>query len=331
MKLNPFQESNLSILQYEVGDFFSYYTSPVRLFLKNKWDSVQKYGKERITIMVVPHTEQKIINFHLPVYAIIFIILAIIAGLTLTSVAIINHAYTAKGISKLTRDRVDSKVQIEEYKKEINKLYDNFQELKPELSSVYSLIFQETASTLWAKGGEPNKFDITGMGSNSPSIEELNMQELEQELKISSKVLDDIKQFLSGKKIIENTPSISPVAGYIISKNGKIVSDGYFESGYSKGVEISAYPGTKVIATAPGKVESITWDRAFGLSITIQHKYGYSTVFSHCQNVIVSVNQKVSRGETIAYTGRTGNASKYMCFYQIKIGNEFIDPYPYMR
>ncbi len=328
MRLNPFKESNLKNLQDETRNFLSYYLSPALSFIKSKWNSLHRNGKERITVMIVPHTEQKIINFHLSIYAIMIIILTLLLGLAFTSVAIINHSYTSKDISKLKKYGTDSIVQIDEYKKEIYKLYDTFQKLKPELSSVYSLMFQDSSTSLWAKGGEVYHLSNTEMESDSPSIEELNMKELEQELKIADKALDEIKKLIKGKKIIESTPSIRPIYGYILSKSGKYANPG---NEYRKGIEIAAYPGDKIRATAPGKVASIIWDRSFGLSVTIKHEYGFSSVFSHCQNAVVKVNQNVLRGETIAFAGKTGNAARHMCFYQIKIGNEFIDPYPYIK
>ncbi len=78
-------------------------------------------------------------------------------------------------------------------------------------------------------------------------------------------------------------------------------------------------------------MEKISWDSKHGLKITIKHKYGFSTCYSHCQRVVVDINQKLSKGEVIGYAGKTGRASRHMCFYQVKIGTEYVDPYPYLN
>lgn len=60
-------------------------------------------------------------------------------------------------------------------------------------------------------------------------------------------------------------------------------------------------------------------------------KIGFVTVYSHCQRVSASLDQKVGKGEVIAYVGRTGKATRPVCFYQIKIGTDFVDPAPYLN
>jgi len=78
-------------------------------------------------------------------------------------------------------------------------------------------------------------------------------------------------------------------------------------------------------------VREIRWDPVYGLTVTIEHKYGFWTTYSHCQRVSVDLEQKVSKGEVIGYVGRTGKATNYICFYQIRIGTEFVDPMPYLN
>ena len=45
----------------------------------------------------------------------------------------------------------------------------------------------------------------------------------------------------------------------------------------------------------------------------------------------VKKNQKVSKNEIIGYVGRTGRTTRYICYYQIKIGTEYVDPLPYLN
>ena len=133
------------------------------------------------------------------------------------------------------------------------------------------------------------------------------------------------------KKIIENTPSIWPVEGYIIQKYGTKISPYSIQRGFHRGIDISAFPGAEIKATAPGKVESIKWDSERGLTISIKHKYGFSTHYSHCQRISVKKDQKLSKGDLIGYVGKTGKAARYICFYQLKIGTEYVDPLPYLN
>jgi len=283
--------------------------------------------------MLIPHSEKRIINFHVPMYSIVLVISAVMITIIITSLAIISHASNIKDVSKLKRYGINSKVQIAKYKEEINKLYDIFQKFKPEVTYLYSLTNEKDVDSLWAKGGiyNPEPTD-NSQDTGSPSIEELNIKEVEQELKTTKDVLYKIKGFLQArKKIIENTPSLWPAEGYIISKFGFHSLPYKSESEYHQGIEIQAFPGSEIRASAPGDVENIYWDQTHGLSVSIKHKYGFTSIYSHCERVSVEPNQKISKGETIAYVGRTGKSDTYTCFYQIRIGTEFVDPMPYLN
>ncbi|MFH0975027.1 MAG: M23 family metallopeptidase [Spirochaetota bacterium] len=328
MLLNPFTESNLQNLQTGILKISADIFCPILQILKTKWVMLAKNAREQITIIIVPHNEKKILNYNLHIYSIITIVIVFISGLIFTSVSIINFSYTSKNVSKLTLYDANSKLQIKEYKEEITKLYDKFQELKSGISLLYSTITEENSNSLWAKGGESA---LNADESSSPSIEELNMKELDQELKASFEILGEIKNYLKNKNIIESAPSIRPVIGYILSEAEINTHKIIYDKANVKGVAIAAFPGTKIRATAPGKVEAVVWDKLLGIKITIRHKYGFSSIFSHCRNVIVKPNQNVSKGETIGYTGSTGSAAKAICFYQIRIGNEFVNPLPYIK
>ncbi len=66
------------------------------------------------------------------------------------------------------------------------------------------------------------------------------------------------------------------------------------------GVDIAWSFGTPVLATADGKVVQAGWSDDLGNHIVIQHKYGFSTRYSHLKG------STVKRGDTIGYLGSTG-------------------------
>lgn len=333
MALNPFKDSNLDNLQDSIKGFLSDNFGFIADSIKEKFSLFMKKGRERITIMLIPHSEKRIVNFHVPIFSISLIVITLIVTITITSLAIINHTSTIKDVTKLKRYGINSNIQKEKYKEEINRLYDIFQELKPEISRLYTLTKKNVDSPLWAKGaGDPGSSEAAIEKGDSPPLEVLNIQEMQQELKTTKEALEEIKNFLKDrKKLMENTPSIWPVDGYIVSKYGMITSPYTFQKEFNQGIGISSFPGRKIRATASGKVENIRWDSRYGLQITIKHKYGFSTCYSHCERVLVDENQHVSKGEIIACMGRTGKAPGHMCFYQIKIGTKSVDPYPYLN
>jgi len=334
MKINPFKESNLDDLQQNISEFLSDHFDDKKNKIKEFWRRFNEKGRERITIMFIPHSEKRIMNFHISIFAIASISIFITITVIITSILIINHSSTVKEISILKRDGSDSKIQIKIYKEEINKLYEIFQKFKPELTYLYSLTPDSNIDLLWAKGGENNPNPMTGADGelNVPSLELLNIQEVKHELETTKDVVGKIKSFLNyRKKIIENTPSIWPVEGYIVSRYGYRNSPYSFETEFHQGIDIETFPGSEIKATAPGNVSEIRWDPSLGLTVSIRHKYGFITSYSHCQRISVEVGQKVLKGEVIGYAGKTGKTTEYICFYQVKIGTEFVDPMPYLN
>lgn len=335
MGLNPFRDSNLNDLQEDLRGFFRDRFGELAEKARLKWDLFVKKGRERVTIMFIPHSAKKIANFHLSLFAIFSIVGAIVAVIVVTSIVIVNHTSTIKEISKLKMYGSYSKIQITRYKEEINRLYDIFQKFKPEITYLYSLTPGNNVDSLWAKGGNPNpdpQAEAEPGDKDSPTIEVLNIEEMERELRTTKEVLEKIKVFLEARrKIIENTPSVWPVDGYVVSRFGDRTSPYTFKKEYHQGIDIASFPGAEIRATAPGKVENIWWDPVTGLSVAVSHKYGFVTVYSHCQRVSAGIDQKVGKGEVIAYVGRTGKATRPVCFYQIKIGTDFVDPAPYLN
>lgn len=339
MNLNPFKETNLNDLQKNILQFLSDHLSSKQALLKDWWKRFVTKGKERITIMFIPHSEKRIVNFHVSIFAIAFIAGITIATVTVTSIVIINHSSTIKEVSKLKKYGSNSKIQIKKYKEEINELYDIFQKFKPEITYLYSLTPGSDIDSLWAKGGVSNPNPTFDNGENgdsnsmqAPPIEILNIQEIERELRTTRKVLSKIKVFLEyRKKVIETTPSIWPVSGYIISRFGQRNSIYAAETEFHNGIDIEAFPGAEIRSTAPGKVSDIRWDPILGLTVTVKHKYGFTTVYSHCQRVSAEIDQQIAKGEVIGYVGRTGKTARYSCHYEIIIGTENVDPMPYLN
>ena len=44
--------------------------------------------------------------------------------------------------------------------------------------------------------------------------------------------------------------------------------------------------------------------------IRIQHKYGFESVYGHCQRVDCSPGQNVKKGEIVGYVGQTGKRNR---------------------
>ncbi len=334
MGINPFKDSNLNDLQQNIKEKIYSRFKGINEKAKDLWSRFLTKGREKVTLMLIPHSEKRIINFHISIFTISFIIGALIVTFSITSVLIVNHTSTIKEVSKLKKYGSNSRIQIKKYKEEINKLYGIFQKFKPEITHLYSLSTGNDIDSLWAKGGvhNPNPGKESASEATPPPDEVLYIKEIEKELNTTREIMAKVKNFLEyRKKIINNTPSVWPVQGYIISRFGHRNSPYTFKPEFHRGIDIEAFPGAEIRATAPGTINDITWDPILGLTVSIKHKYGFVTSYSHCQRVSVENGQKISKGEVIAYVGRTGKSTRHICYYQIRIGTEHVDPMPYLN
>ena len=331
MKINPFKETNLEDLQKSITKFLTDHLGETVEKIKNFWEIFLKKGSERITIMFIPHSEKRIINFQVSVFAIGIFVGVVTITVLVTSVLIVDHSSTIKEVSKLKVSGTISQIQVDQYKEEITRLRETFQAFKPEITRLYSLTPDNNANNLWAKGGpaNPNPENVT---EPAPPSEILDIQEIEAELQIVRRVVGQIKDFLNyRRRVIDATPSIMPVDGFIVSRFGTRNSPYSFKHEYHAGIDIEAFPGSEIRATASGTVESVRWDPNLGLTITITHRYGFVTQYSHCERVLVGNGQRVSKGGIIAFVGKTGRTTRYICYYRVRIGVEYVDPIPFLN
>ncbi len=92
------------------------------------------------------------------------------------------------------------------------------------------------------------------------------------------------------------------------------------------GIDIAVNTGTPVAAALPGIVEKAETNPFYGNYIIINHSKNVKTLYGHCSNLAVKAGQKVSAGETIAYSGSTGRSTGPHLHFEIRIGGKKTDP-----
>jgi murein DD-endopeptidase MepM/ murein hydrolase activator NlpD len=95
---------------------------------------------------------------------------------------------------------------------------------------------------------------------------------------------------------------------------------------FHKGVDIAAKQGTPIFSTAPGTVHRAGWMQGYGYAIDIQHGFGLLTRYAHCSRLNVKKGDTLERGALIGWVGQTGRATGPHVHFEIRIGNEPVDP-----
>ncbi|MBQ4315990.1 MAG: M23 family metallopeptidase [Oscillospiraceae bacterium] len=117
-----------------------------------------------------------------------------------------------------------------------------------------------------------------------------------------------------------------PVRGAIISSNY-----GMRRGSMHKGVDFAAKHGTRISAADGGTVTWAGWKRGgWGYLVVINHGNGIETYYAHNSKVLVSVGQKVAKGEQIAKMGSTGNSSGPHCHFEVHVNGRYTNPWKYI-
>lgn len=101
-------------------------------------------------------------------------------------------------------------------------------------------------------------------------------------------------------------------------------------SSYHQGVDLAAPANTPVYATRSGIVTTTTYSNSAGYYVTINHGDGFSSIYMHLNNYVVSAGQAVSAGQLIGYVGRTGIATGYHLHFGIAYNGAYVNPCAYV-
>lgn len=185
-----------------------------------------------------------------------------------------------------------------------------------------------------------------GIGGYTPNYDAGNLsEEVSKNLENLSQTLDDLlartnlqkesyesilAQLEEKNYLQDHTPSIIPVQGWLIRDYG-IHKDPF--TGLMRmheGIDIAAPIGTPIVAPAHGTVKFAGARSGFGLTVEIDHGYGFSTRYAHCQRIKAALDQKVKRGEVIAYVGNTGKSTGPHLHYEVHVSQTPVDPVDYI-
>lgn len=219
----------------------------------------------------------------------------------------------------------------------LEKVIDHLQETDDNL---YRTIFgaEPVQSTQRQVGiGGINRYNELEGFNNSKIIVETSkkLDLIRKKVYVQSKSFDELI-ILARKKedMLRSIPAIIPISTKdltrIASGFGLRIHPVYKISKFHAGMDFTAPLGTDVYASGDGTVEEVSsTKRGMGNSITINHGFGYSSVYAHLDSFNVRPGQKVHRGDIIGYVGNTGMSVAPHLHYEIKLNGVNVDPVNY--
>jgi len=90
------------------------------------------------------------------------------------------------------------------------------------------------------------------------------------------------------------------------------------EIDFHYGVDIKGERKSKIFAVQSGVVVVSDTHKSYGKYIVIDHFNGFSTLYAHCSKLLKKEGERVKKGEKIAVTGSTGEATGEHLHFEIR-------------
>lgn len=291
-------------------------------------------------IILISTKDNKLINFHVKsffLFIVGIISLAILVLFVYNITIFTSHRVDKRRLERLNEENAIVREEIDKIEQEIAGLavlIDSLEEYDKKLRTYASLNPINDDLRAMGVGG---KIEFQNAGGLSTDVRE-NLENLSNQLdnllarsRLQQESFNNIVAFLDEKKYLrEHTPSIIPVQGWFMSGFGYRIDPFTGQVKMHEGLDIAAPPGTPIIAPADGTVKFAGERRGFGLTLELNHGYGYITLYGHCQRLNVDEGDKVERGDVIAYVGSTGRSTGPHLHYEVRISQEPVNPVHYI-
>ena len=143
--------------------------------------------------------------------------------------------------------------------------------------------------------------------------------------------LPKLEKLLQSKKMmLDQTPSVWPVMGWVTSGFGFRTDPFTGLTQMHEGLDISNQAGTTVIAPADGIVSDIANDGVYGKVLVLSHGFGMTTRYAHLNKVLVRIGQNVKRRDKIAEVGMSGKTTGPHLHYEVRVNGIPANPTGYI-
>ncbi len=186
-----------------------------------------------------------------------------------------------------------------------------------------------------AAGVSPGRWEVSGASQlERPQVPEeigQTLAQLSAELPFRQESLVRLRDLLAADEPhVATLPVLWPALGYVSSAFGYRRSPFTGRIEFHHGVDIAAPYGSPIIATGDGVVVFSGWYGLLGRTVIIDHGDGYTTVYGHNARNLVSVGDRVRRGQVIALVGASGRATGPHVHYEIRLHGKAVNPLRYM-
>ncbi len=162
-----------------------------------------------------------------------------------------------------------------------------------------------------------------------------NQAQMQKEMAAVQAEIDKIYQSINSTGEYNGGVMGWPVPGY-----SKVTSNygwRFNNTDFHTGIDISgpSIYGKQTVAVADGTVAFVqttyTPGKGYGKYIIVDHGGGITTLYGHNSSILVSVGQKVTRGQALTQIGSTGWSTGPHLHFEVRVNGKHVNPWTYLK
>ncbi len=292
-----------------------------------------KYNEESLSYVKVKHTRgKKLLNFS--TYFLASVVLAIVYW-------VVFYAFFDSPKEKgLKRQISELKLNYELIQEDFKNAEAVLSDLQQRDDNIYRTIFETEPihpSVREAGVGGSNNYQNLESLENSEIVINVkkNLDKIMKKIYVQSVSYDEVINLAKNKEeMLAALPAIQPIANKDLKRTasgwGYRIHPIYKIRKFHYGMDFTASTGTEIYATGDGTVSRVqSIKRGYGNNITLDHGFGYKTLYAHMSKFNVKEGQKVKRGDVIGYVGNSGTSTAPHLHYEVHRNNKQVNPVNY--
>jgi hypothetical protein len=292
-----------------------------------------KSGRRKLTVMFIPHSEEKVVNIQVSLFTLVFSGLFIVGLMVSFFWFTTNYSGNQQQLVSSKSKLREKEASLEVIREEIDtlmKVAGSFTETLSKALTSFGIETSTNESLARSQGDLSSFFNMIETDSNSGN-EIGDLKKLRVSLDSAVEPLNEITDvLLSQRALLTDIPTLWPlkgVRGRVTNPYGPAIHPFTGEWYLHKGLDIGYGMGAPIVATANGKIIAKDYEEhGYGNYLVIQHKYGFDTKYAHMQNIYVKAGQVVKQGEIIGTMGNSGLSDGPHLHYEVRIGSQVLDP-----
>ena len=265
---------------------------------------------------------------------------AIFMGALVAIALYLVNLHNINDYSRLAKKNRELEKQINFFSQRMTDISDQFTKLKESNARVKVManlaIVPGQVETRSVGGPDPLAAELTVSSVDAERKQQLarmhrELQRLELDIAREEGELGHLSTHLKDQQTLLNfTPSVWPVRGWISSRFGYRVSPFTGRRELHKGIDIVNRTGTPVVVTADGQVVFAGYKGGYGKMVVVDHGLGKVTKYGHLSKVAVQNGESVIRGQKLGLLGNTGRSTGPHLHYEVVLNGKVANPVDYL-